>query len=92
MVPLVVKGVGGEVMSGEWRIPGQRPCNVAIKRVELTGLGIESNRQVAELVREMKFLSALDHPNIVRFYGIIYEEGDMEIGLVTELMVGTSAH
>jgi len=74
-------------MSGEWRVPGGAPCSVAVKRVELTGLGIDTNRQTAELLREMKFLSALDHPNIVRFLGIIYEEGDMEIGLVTELMV-----
>ena len=67
-------------MSGEWRVPGGAPCSVAVKRVELTGLGIDTNHQTAELLREMKFLS-------VRFLGIIYEEGDMEIGLVTELMV-----
>eukprot|EP01094_Clydonella_sp_ATCC50884_P020714 TRINITY_DN4359_c0_g1_i2.p1 TRINITY_DN4359_c0_g1~~TRINITY_DN4359_c0_g1_i2.p1 ORF type:complete len:420 (+),score=151.84 TRINITY_DN4359_c0_g1_i2:427-1686(+) len=87
-------GVGGEVMSGTWQRPlargGFECTDVAIKRVEISGFGSDTDRQLGELLREIKFLSALRHDKIVNLLGVSYEEGEMEIGLVTELMANGS--
>jgi serine/threonine protein kinase len=62
---------------------------VALKEVCVTDLSPTARAQIHQrLEREAVALSRLDHPNIVRYYGIVNEQGSTFI--VTELLDGTT--
>ena len=50
------------------RTPDSRGMEVAIKT-------IKANQATDDFIKEMKVMSRLIHPNIVRFYGLIHRQG-----------------
>ena len=57
------------VYKGEYRrTPDSKGMEVAIKT-------IKANQATDDFIKEMKVMSRLIHPNIVRFYGLIHRQG-----------------
>ena len=53
---------------------------IAVKEVVL-GIGKKQEQQALALLREIKILSELDHPNIIKYLGTEYSENTMRIFL-----------
>ena len=58
------------VYKGEYRrSPDSKGMEVAIKT-------IKANQATDDFIKEMKVMSRLIHPNIVRFYGLVQRQGN----------------
>jgi aurora kinase len=75
------KGKFGEVFLGRHSDTG---FIAAIKKIEKQK--VKEFKMVDQFVQEIRLHSSLDHPNIVKFYGV-FEEGD-SMYLVIELLNG----
>ncbi|KAF8033867.1 hypothetical protein BT93_C0208 [Corymbia citriodora subsp. variegata] len=84
-------GTYGTVHHGKWR--GK---DVAIKRINnscFLGEPSEQERMIRDFLNEAKLLADLHHPNVVAFYGIVYDGPDGPgdtVETVTEYMVDGS--
>ena len=74
---LLGSGAFGQVYSGIDMSTGVR---IAVKEVML-GSGKKQEQQAMALLREIKILSELDHPNIIKYLGTEYSEHTMRIFL-----------
>jgi Protein kinase domain/PB1 domain len=74
---LLGSGSFGQVYSGIDMSTGVR---IAVKEVML-GTGKKHEQQALALLREIKILSELDHPNIIKYLGTEYSENTMRIFL-----------
>ena len=74
---LLGSGSFGQVYSGIDMSTGVR---IAVKEVML-GIGKKHEQQALALLREIKILSELDHPNIIKYLGTEYSENTMRIFL-----------
>ena len=74
---LLGSGAFGQVYSGIDMGTGLR---IAVKEVML-GTGKKQEQQAIALLREIKILSELDHPNIIKYLGTEYSEHTMRIFL-----------
>lgn len=74
---LLGSGSFGQVYSGIDMSSGIR---IAVKEVVL-GIGKRYEQQALALLREIKILSELDHPNIIKYLGTEYSENTMRIFL-----------
>ncbi|OIW01754.1 hypothetical protein TanjilG_03892 [Lupinus angustifolius] len=78
-------GTFGTVYHGKWR-----GTDVAIKRIKsscFSGRLSEQERLTKDFWREAKILSALHHPNVVAFYGVVPNGPGGTLATVTEYMV-----
>ena len=80
--PLLAEGSYGEVYRALWH--GSTP--VAVKRLKQSASQVGS-APVTSLQAEVRALAALQHPNIVRVYGLT-QFSDGRVGLVQELWLG----
>lgn len=84
-------GTFGTVHHGKWR--GK---DVAIKQINdkcFLGEPTEQERKMRDFLNEAKLLADLHHPNVVAFYGIVYDGPDGpgdSVATVTEYMVDGS--
>ncbi|KAH0454513.1 hypothetical protein IEQ34_016437 [Dendrobium chrysotoxum] len=81
-------GTFGAVYHGKWR-----GANVAIKRIHdiyilLENLGYKNGR--ADFWNEIFMLANLHHPNIITFYGIVWDGPGGSFAVITEYMVDSS--
>ena len=74
---LLGSGAFGQVYSGIDMSTGVR---IAVKEVML-GTGKKQEQQAIALLREIKILSELDHPNIIKYLGTEYSKHTMRIFL-----------
>lgn len=70
----IFQGAFGEVFIAEWTSKGTK---VAVKMLHNVQLDVEMDKEAA-------LLSKLDHPNVLRLYGICYWH--LKITLILELM------
>jgi len=78
------QGASGLVSRGFWAQPNGKAQPIAFK--ELLGTMKEMPPDmIKEFLVEIKFMSALDHQNVVKFLGISYPD-DSRLYLITELM------
>nr|CAD1834182.1 unnamed protein product [Ananas comosus var. bracteatus] len=78
----------GTVFYGKWR-----GSDVAIKRLKpicLSGGESGEEKMVMDFWKEARLLGQLHHPNVVAFYGVVAEEPERNLALVTEYMVNGS--
>ncbi|XP_062849247.1 non-receptor tyrosine-protein kinase TNK1 [Trichomycterus rosablanca] len=73
-------GSFGVVKRAEWHTPTGRVLPVAVKALR-TNMSKESNT-VTEFLQETTTMQALDHPNIIRLYGVVLTQ---PLKMVTEL-------
>lgn len=82
------KGASGLVRKAVWTHGSSRRL-VATKELFLT---MEDPESTFEFCKEVKYLSALHHPNVVQFVGILAAPDRTSLHLVTELMERGSLH
>ncbi|CAN2391245.1 negative regulation of Ras protein signal transduction [Pristimantis euphronides] len=80
-------GCFGVVRRGEWRIPGGRVVNVAVKSLR-TDAGSDPDALV-DFLQEVNSMYALDHPHLIRLYGVVLAQ---PLKMVTELAPLGSLH
>lgn len=74
-------GVHGFVKRAEWTSPGGRVIDVAVKILR-KDLMAEQGATFNEFVKEINVLHQLDHPNIIKLYGVVLSSPMM---MITEL-------
>ncbi|XP_040271345.1 non-receptor tyrosine-protein kinase TNK1 isoform X2 [Bufo bufo] len=80
-------GCFGVVRRGEWRIPGGRVVNVAVKSLR-SDAGSDPDALV-DFLQEVNSMYALDHPHLIRLYGVVLAQ---PLKMVTELAPLGSLH
>ncbi|KAM3909936.1 non-receptor tyrosine-protein kinase TNK1 [Leptodactylus fuscus] len=80
-------GCFGVVKRGEWRIPGGRVVNVAVKSLR-TDAGTDPDA-LLDFLQEVNSMYALDHPHLIRLYGVVLAQ---PLKMVTELAPLGSLH
>lgn len=80
-------GCFGVVRRGEWRIPGGRVVNVAVKSLR-TDAGSDPDA-LLDFLQEVNSMYALDHPHLIRLYGVVLAQ---PLKMVTELAPLGSLH
>ncbi|XP_063806487.1 non-receptor tyrosine-protein kinase TNK1 [Pseudophryne corroboree] len=80
-------GCFGVVRRGEWRIPGGRIVNVAVKSLR-TDASSDPDALV-DFLQEVNSMYALDHPHLIRLYGVVLAQ---PLKMVTELAPLGSLH
>ncbi|KAM4037431.1 activated CDC42 kinase 1-like isoform 3-T3 [Anomaloglossus baeobatrachus] len=80
-------GCFGVVRRGEWRIPGGRVVNVAVKSLRTDG-GADPDA-LLDFLQEVNSMYALDHPHLIRLYGVVLAQ---PLKMVTELAPLGSLH
>ncbi|KAG8536931.1 hypothetical protein GDO81_025411 [Engystomops pustulosus] len=80
-------GCFGVVRRGEWRIPGGRMVNVAVKSLR-TDAGSDPDA-LLDFLQEVNSMYALDHPHLIRLYGVVLAQ---PLKMVTELAPLGSLH
>ncbi|XP_073224206.1 uncharacterized protein [Cicer arietinum] len=77
-------GTFGTVFHGKWR-----GTDVAIKRIKSSCFAgrLSEQERTKDFWREAKILSALHHPNVVAFYGVVPDGPGGTLATVTEYMV-----
>lgn len=75
---MIGKGGFATVHRGENRIDH---CKYAFKKIEFTS---RSSDTYQKIIREIKSLANLDHPNIVRYHGAWIEEKTSKVNLLTD--------
>ncbi|XP_006627639.1 non-receptor tyrosine-protein kinase TNK1 [Lepisosteus oculatus] len=73
-------GSFGVVKRGEWRTPTGRVINVAVKSLR-TDMSRETDT-LTDFLQEVTIMQTLDHPNIIRLYGVVLTQ---PLKMVTEL-------
>ena len=72
------------VYKGEYRrSPDSKGTEVAIKT-------IKANQATDDFIKEMKVMSRLIHPNIVRFYGLVQRQGTILLSILMYMYAYTS--
>ena len=71
-------GQFGKVFKAVLNKRGVEPIQVAVKTAKKSS----SVKEKEEFEREMKIMSQMMHPNIVRFYGVV-QEGEKQTALLT---------
>ncbi|XP_069807992.1 non-receptor tyrosine-protein kinase TNK1-like isoform X3 [Dendropsophus ebraccatus] len=80
-------GCFGVVRRGEWRIPGGRLVNVAVKSLR-TDAGSDPDA-LLDFLQEVNSMYALDHPHLIRLYGVVLAQ---PLKMITELAPLGSLH
>lgn len=80
-------GCFGVVRRGEWRIPGGRVVNVAVKSLR-TDAGSDPDA-LLDFLQEVNSMYALDHPHLIRLYGVVLAQ---PLKMITELAPLGSLH
>ncbi|XP_056410836.1 non-receptor tyrosine-protein kinase TNK1-like [Hyla sarda] len=80
-------GCFGVVRRGEWRIPGGRVVNVAVKSLR-TDAGSDPDA-LCDFLQEVNSMYALDHPHLIRLYGVVLAQ---PLKMITELAPLGSLH
>eukprot|EP01063_Lacrimia_lanifica_P030533 TRINITY_DN4865_c0_g1_i1.p1 TRINITY_DN4865_c0_g1~~TRINITY_DN4865_c0_g1_i1.p1 ORF type:complete len:895 (+),score=264.82 TRINITY_DN4865_c0_g1_i1:193-2877(+) len=65
--------------------------DVAVKLIEMgkqEKLG--ESPELPQLIREIKFIEQLEHPNIVKYYGCLFDEDHGQVQIFLQLMTGGS--
>ena len=65
-------GQFGVVYKGIYRKSADR------KSIEVAIKTIKANRETGDFMKEMKVMSRLIHPNIVRFHGLVHHQGNFK--------------
>lgn len=73
-------GSFGVVRSGEWNAPGSQLIQVAVKVLKADNLSQPGIME--DFFKEVQAMHALDHPNLVRLYGVVLTQPMM---MITEL-------
>lgn len=73
-------GSFGVVRQGDWNAPGNRTVSVAVKVLKADNLTMPGIME--DFFKEVQAMHALDHPNLVRLYGVVLTQPMM---MVTEL-------
>lgn len=73
-------GSFGVVRRGEWNSPGNRLISVAVKVLKADNLSQPGIME--DFFKEVQAMHALDHPNLVRLYGVVLTQPMM---MITEL-------
>lgn len=73
-------GSFGVVRRGEWNAPGNRLIQVAVKVLKADNLSQPGIME--DFFKEVQAMHALDHPNLVRLYGVVLTQPMM---MITEL-------
>lgn len=73
-------GSFGVVRQGEWSAPGNRHIAVAVKVLKTDNLSLPGIME--DFFKEVQAMHALDHPNLVRLYGVVLTQPMM---MITEL-------
>lgn len=73
-------GSFGVVRQGEWNTPGNRMVLVAVKVLKADNLSMPGIME--DFFKEVQAMHALEHPNLVRLYGVVLTQPMM---MVTEL-------
>ncbi|KAG4068113.1 hypothetical protein HA402_001538 [Bradysia odoriphaga] len=73
-------GSFGVVRRGEWSAPGNRLIQVAVKVLKADNLSQPGIME--DFFKEVQAMHALDHPNLVRLYGVVLTQPMM---MITEL-------
>ncbi|KAJ6646382.1 Activated Cdc42 kinase Ack [Pseudolycoriella hygida] len=73
-------GSFGVVRRGEWNTPGNRLIQVAVKVLKADNLSQPGIME--DFFKEVQAMHALDHPNLVRLYGVVLTQPMM---MITEL-------
>lgn len=80
-------GCFGVVRRGEWRIPGGRTVNVAVKTLRTDA---SSDPEILQdFLQEVNSMYALDHKHLIRLYGVVLTQ---PMKMVTELAPLGSLH
>ncbi|XP_075703497.1 non-receptor tyrosine-protein kinase TNK1 isoform X1 [Rhinoderma darwinii] len=80
-------GCFGVVRRGEWRIPGGRVVNAAVKSLR-TDASSDPDALI-DFLQEVNSMYALDHPHLIRLYGVVLAQ---PLKMVTELAHLGSLH
>nr|XP_033781380.1 non-receptor tyrosine-protein kinase TNK1 [Geotrypetes seraphini] len=73
-------GCFGVVRRGDWRVPGGKIISVAVKSLR-SDVSTDPEALV-DFLQEVNSMHALDHPNLVRLYGVVLTQ---PLKMVTEL-------
>ena len=81
----------GVVYLGVWqkaKAKSQNRVEVAIKKLHFSAS--TSPESLQDFMIEIKFLSRLDHPNILKFLGVVVQQEESGVWMLTEFMGGGS--
>eukprot|EP01127_Copromyxa_protea_P015577 TRINITY_DN4497_c0_g1_i1.p1 TRINITY_DN4497_c0_g1~~TRINITY_DN4497_c0_g1_i1.p1 ORF type:complete len:913 (-),score=171.95 TRINITY_DN4497_c0_g1_i1:54-2426(-) len=79
------KGATATVWSGTY---DGKP--VAVKQITLKAFKEGEQHAQAAVKREYDTVKSIDHPSVIRYYGIFYNKQDQEVNIVMELINGIS--